>query len=76
MYGLYSILKDRKEPPTVLEIAFASGKKKFDGVTKGKYLKKVVSASNNIKKVFEDQQAWASIVLPWLKLPNFEKSVI
>ena len=57
MYGLYSVLKDWEEPPTVFKIAFASGKKKFDGVTKGEYLKKVVSASNNIKKVFEDQQA-------------------
>ena len=54
MYSLYSILKDRKEPLTVLEIAFASGKKKFNGVTKGEYLKKVVSASNNIRKVFEN----------------------
>ena len=64
MYSLYSILKDREEPPTVLEIAFASGKKKFNGVTEGEYLKKVISASDNIKKAFEDQQAQAGICEP------------
>ena len=64
MYGLYSILKDQEEPPTVLKIAFASGKKKFDGITEGEYLKKVISASDNIKKAFEDQQAQADVCEP------------
>ena len=64
IYGLYSILKDWEKPPTVLKITFASGKKKFDGVTEGEYLKKVISASDNIKKAFEDQQAQAGICKP------------
>ena len=61
MYGLYCILKDREEPPSHHEIAYASGKKIFDRVTEAKYLKKLTSASDNIKKAFEDQQAWAGV---------------
>jgi hypothetical protein len=57
MYRLYCILKDREEPPTSDELAFASGKKKLDGNTEAEYFKKLQVASENIKKSFEDQQA-------------------
>ena len=61
MYGLYCVLKDREEPPSHHEIAYASGQKKFNGVTEAEYLKKLASASDNIKKAFKDQQARAGI---------------
>ena len=61
MYRLYCILKDREEPSSHHEITYASGKKKFDRVIEAEYLKKLASASNNIKKAFEDQQAWAGV---------------
>lgn len=61
MYRLYCILKDREEPPTPDEIAIAAGKKKLDGHTEAEYIKKLESASENIKKAFEDQQARAGV---------------
>lgn len=61
MYWLYCVLKDREEPPTPHEIAYASGNKKFDGNTEAKYIKKLESTSENIKKVFEDQQAHTGV---------------
>ncbi|KAF8219965.1 hypothetical protein L208DRAFT_785578 [Tricholoma matsutake] len=63
MYQLYCMLKDREEPPTPDEIAIASGKKQLDGHTEVEYLKKLEKVSENIKKAFEDQQAWAAG--PW-----------
>ena len=61
MYHLYCILKDRDEPPTFDEIAIASGKKVLDGHAEAEYLKKLEKASENIKKAFKDQQAWAIV---------------
>jgi hypothetical protein len=61
MYRLYSILKDREEPPTPDEIAIASGKKKLDGNTEAEYIKKLENTSENIKKAFENQQARAEV---------------
>jgi hypothetical protein len=61
MHRLYCILKDREEPPTPDEIAIAAGKKKLDGNTEAEYIKKLESASENIKKAFEDQQARAGV---------------
>ena len=61
MYGLYSVLKDREEPPTINEIAYASGKKKLDYNTESAYNKQLESASENIKKAFENQQARAGV---------------
>jgi hypothetical protein len=39
MYQLYSILKDREEPPTPDENAIASGKRLLDGSAEVEYLK-------------------------------------
>jgi hypothetical protein len=61
MYRLYSILKDREEPPTPDEIVIASGKKKLNGNTEAEYIKKLESTSENIRKAFEDQQARAGV---------------
>jgi hypothetical protein len=61
MYQLYCILKDQEEPPTPDKIATTAGKKKLNGNTEAKYIKKLESASENIKKVFKDKQAQAGI---------------
>jgi hypothetical protein len=61
MYQLYCVLKDREEAPTPDEIAIAMGKKQLDGRTEAEYLKRLENASENIKKAFEDQQAWAAV---------------
>ena len=62
MYRLYCVLKDREEPPTVQEIAYASGQKKLSGETEAEYIKQLESStSENIKKAFEDQQARAGV---------------
>jgi hypothetical protein len=61
MYQLYCVLKDREEPLTPDETAIASGKKQLDGRTEAEYLKRLEKASENIKKAFEDQQAWAAV---------------
>jgi hypothetical protein len=55
MYQLYCILKDQEEPPTPDKIATTAGKKKLNGNTEAKYIKKLESASENIKKVFKDK---------------------
>jgi hypothetical protein len=61
MYWLFCVLKDREKPLSVLEIAYTSGKKRLDGNTEAEYIKKLDSASENIKKAFEDQQARAGV---------------
>jgi hypothetical protein len=61
MHRLYSILKDREEPPTPDKIAIACGKKKLDGNTEAEYIKQLENTSENIKKAFEDQQARAGV---------------
>ncbi|KAF8808966.1 hypothetical protein BYT27DRAFT_7285979 [Phlegmacium glaucopus] len=63
MYQLYCILKDCDRPPTPDEINIASGKRELDGHAEAKYLKKLNKASENIKKAFGDQKAWAAG--PW-----------
>jgi hypothetical protein len=67
MYRLYCILKEREEPPTLEDIAIASGKKKLDASTEAEYLKKFENTSGNIKKAFEDQQARSHVreILPF-----------
>ncbi len=61
MYQLYSILKDRDEPLTPDEIDIASGKRQLDGKAKAEYLKRLNNSLENIKKVFQDQQARAIV---------------
>jgi hypothetical protein len=61
MYQLYCVLKDCEDPPTPEEIDIASSKKQLDGHAKAQYLKKLEKVSKNIKKAFEDQQAWVAI---------------
>jgi hypothetical protein len=58
---LYCVLKDHEDPPTPEEINITSGKKQLDGHAEAQYLKKLEKASGNIKKAFEDQQAWVAI---------------
>jgi hypothetical protein len=43
------------------KIAIVLGNKKLDGNTEAKYIKKLESVSENIKKAFEDQQARAGV---------------
>src|SRR5229473_4618813 len=61
MYQLYSILKDRDEPPTPDEINIASAKRQLDWKTKAKYLQKLKKSSENIKKAFQNQQTCAIV---------------
>ena len=61
MYQLYCILKDHKEPPTLDEIAIASGKKVLDTCTEAEYLRKLEATSENIRKAFEDRLAHAAV---------------
>jgi hypothetical protein len=61
MYQLYSVLKDREDPPTPEEIDITSGKKQLDGHAEVEYLKKLEKSSENIKKAFEDQQVRARV---------------
>lgn len=61
MYQLYSVLKDRDEPPTPDEIDIASGKRQLDGKAEAEYLKRLNNSSENIKKAFQDQQARAIV---------------
>ena len=68
MFQLYTILKDRDEPPTPDEIAIASGKKKLDGNTEAEYIKKLENTSENIKKAFEDQKVRATVSEDYLAL--------
>ena len=55
------MLKDCEEAPTPAEIAIAMDKKQLDGHTKAEYLKRLENTSENIKKAFEDQKAWAAV---------------
>ncbi|KAJ6620923.1 hypothetical protein B0H10DRAFT_1945746 [Mycena sp. CBHHK59/15] len=57
MYRLYEILKDRKTPPTEVEILIASGKQRLDSATATQYLGKLEAASNSIITAFRKQQA-------------------
>jgi hypothetical protein len=61
MYQFYCALKDREDPPMPEEINIASGKKQLDGHAEAQYSKKLEKSSENIKKVFEDQQAQVAI---------------
>ncbi len=61
MYQLYSVLKDCNEPPTPDKIDIASGKQQLDGKAEAEYLKRLNNSSENIKKVFQDQQARAIV---------------
>jgi hypothetical protein len=61
MYQLYSILKERDKPLTLDKIDIASAKRQLDEKTKVEYLQKLTKMSENIKKVFRDQQARAII---------------
>ena len=61
MYQLFSILKDRDEPPTPDEIDIASAKQQLDWKAKAEYLQKLEKSSENIKKAFQNQQARAIV---------------
>jgi hypothetical protein len=64
MFQLYSVLKDRDQPPTLEEIEIASGKRKLDDKAEAEYLQKLEKSSQNIKKAFQDQQARAIVSNP------------
>jgi len=61
MYQLYCILKDCDTPLTPDEIDIASAKCRLDETTETEYLQKLQKSSENIKKVFQDQQAHAIV---------------
>jgi hypothetical protein len=61
MYQLYSILKDRDEPLTPDKINIASAKRQLDWKAEAEYLQKLEKSSENIKKVFQNQQAHAIV---------------
>jgi len=61
MYQLYCVLNGRPEPPTAEEIAIASGKKPFSEKAQAEYIKKLESASENIKRAFQEQEARAAV---------------
>jgi hypothetical protein len=63
MYRLYCLLKEQEEPPTLDDIAIASGRKKLDADTEAKYLKKFENVSGNIRKAFEDQRVQAHVCI-------------
>ena len=63
MYRLYCLLEEQEEPPTLDDIAIASGRKKLDADTEAKYLKKFENVSGNIRKTFEDQRARAHVCI-------------
>jgi len=65
MFQLYSVLKDRDEPPTLEEIEIASGKRKLDGQAEAEYMQKLEKSSQNIKKAFQDQQVRAIVSNPF-----------
>ena len=69
MHRLYLILKDREAPPTLDEIAIASGKKALDPESEADYLRKLEDATENIRKAFAAQEAQAAVrnnsLLPW-----------
>jgi hypothetical protein len=61
MYQLYLILKGREAPPTLDEIAIASGKKALDPKSEADYLRKLEDATENIQKAFAAQEAQAAV---------------
>ena len=61
MYQLYCILKDCDTPLTPDEIDIASAKHRLDETTETEYLQKLQKSLENIKKVFQDQQARAIV---------------
>ena len=61
MYQLYCILNGRPEPPTTEEITIASGKKPLSEKAQAEYVKKLESASENIKRAFQEQEARAAV---------------
>jgi hypothetical protein len=61
MYQLYSILKDRDDPPSPDEIDIASAKRQLDWKAEAEYLQMLEKSSENIKKAFQDQQARAIV---------------
>jgi len=71
MYQLYSILKDCDEPPTLGKIDLTSAKRWLDKKTEAEYLWKLEKSSENIKKVFWDQQACAIVSEITCSLPSF-----
>ena len=65
MFRLYSILKERGEPPTPEEVAIASGKQPLDGKSESEYIKKLEASAENIRKAFAVQEARAAVSLPF-----------
>ncbi|KIJ96825.1 hypothetical protein K443DRAFT_124285 [Laccaria amethystina LaAM-08-1] len=63
MYRIYCVLNRRPSPPTTEEIVIASGKKPLSEKAQAEYIKKLKSASENIKRAFEEQEGRA--VGPW-----------
>jgi hypothetical protein len=61
MYRLFTVLKNRKEPPTEEEILIASGKKVLDPATATDYLRQLENASNTIVDVFNHQIQKAAV---------------
>jgi hypothetical protein len=61
MYQLYCVLNGRPEPPTAEDIAIASGKKPLSEKAQAEYIKKLESASENIKRAFQEQEARAAV---------------
>ena len=44
-----------------MKLRLLLARKNFDGNTEVEYIKKLENTSENIKKAFEDQRAWAGI---------------
>ena len=61
MYQLYCVLNGQPQPPTTEEIATTSGKQPLSEKAQAEYMKKLDSASENIKKAFQEQEAWAVV---------------
>jgi hypothetical protein len=61
MFQLYSILKDRDEPPSPDEIDITSAKRQLDWKAEAEYLEKLEKSSENIKKAFQNQHARAIV---------------
>ena len=61
MYRLYSILKNRPEPPTPDEVAIASGMKVLDARAEAEYLETLEGRSENIKRAFREQEALSKV---------------
>jgi hypothetical protein len=61
MYRLFTVLKNRKEPPTEEEILIASGKKVLDPATAVDYLRQLEHAPNTIVDAFNQQIQKAAV---------------